>query len=184
MKSALAWELCLDGRGRNISFRYLKLAAQRIEQWDNPEIRDDLEPRSAIPPSTPDHNKDKDGLHKRLGNRPNYGNYWNFNRTSSMPAVRATHSKGPEPEFMEEEMDEMYQHVNLNDYEGIEEMPMSMESLLPPHIKAAHIVQAYEVQERRCYFCHETGHFRRECPKWLKLQKDKGNLNAKGALKL
>ena len=40
---------------------------------------------------------------------------------------------------------------DLNDYEGMEELsslPSATASLLPPHVKAAHIVYHYEQQEQ------------------------------------
>ena len=41
-----------------------------------------------------------------------------------------------------------------NDYEGVDSpSPSTTASLLPPHIKAAHIVYHYEQQEQRCYTC-------------------------------
>ena len=46
LKAALAWELCLNGRG-NIGFQDLKFVAQRIEQLDNQAISDDLEPHGS-----------------------------------------------------------------------------------------------------------------------------------------
>ena len=49
-----------------------------------------------------------------------------------------------------------------NDYEGVEEpssLPSTTASLLPPHVKAAHIAYHYEQQEQRYYTCNETGHF-------------------------
>ena len=72
---------------------------------------------------------------------------------------------------------------DLNDYEGVDSpLPSTTASLLPPHIKAAHIVYHYEQQEQWCYTCDETGHFLWDCPVHLKALKDKKGLNSKGAL--
>ena len=69
-----------------------------------------------------------------------------------------------------------------NNYEGTEELsslPSATTSLLPPHVKAAHIVCHYEEQEQ-CYTCDETGHFSHDCPVCLQALKDKKGLNSKG----
>ena len=71
-----------------------------------------------------------------------------------------------------------------NDYEGAEHFPSpsATASLLPPHVKAAHIAYHYKQQEPRCYTCDETGHFSCDCPIRLQALKDKKGLNSKGAL--
>ena len=72
-----------------------------------------------------------------------------------------------------------------NDYEGVEEpssFPSTTASLLPPHMKVAHIAYHYEQQEQQCYTCDETGHFSCNCPAHLQALKDKKGLNLKGAL--
>ena len=74
---------------------------------------------------------------------------------------------------------------DLNHYEGMEELsplPSATASLLPPHVKAAHIAYHYEQQEQQCYTCDETGHFSHDCPVHLQALKDKKGLNLKGAL--
>ena len=73
---------------------------------------------------------------------------------------------------------------DLNDYEGVGDSPSpsATASLLPPHVKVAHIVYHYEQQEQRCYTCDETGHFLHDCPTCLQALKDKKGLNSKGAL--
>ena len=73
---------------------------------------------------------------------------------------------------------------DLNDYEGMEELPSlpsTTASLLPPHVKAAQIAYHYEQQEQRCYTCDETGHFSCNCPVCLQALKNKKGLNSKGA---
>ena len=67
-----------------------------------------------------------------------------------------------------------------NDYEGVDSSSSTTTSLLPPHIKAAHIVYHYEQQEQWCYTCDQTGHFLWDCPVCLKALKDKKGLNSKG----
>ena len=70
-----------------------------------------------------------------------------------------------------------------NDYEGADSpSPSTTASLLPPHVKAAHIAYHYEQQEQQCYTCDETGHFSQDCLVCLKALKDKKGLNSKGAL--
>ena len=69
---------------------------------------------------------------------------------------------------------------DTNDYEGTDSTPSTTASLLPPHIKAAHIAYHYEQQEQRCYTCDQTGHFSQDCPVCLKALKDKKGLNSKG----
>ena len=71
-----------------------------------------------------------------------------------------------------------------NNYEGVEELsslPSATASLLPPHVKVAHIAYHYEQQEQQCYTCDETGHFSHDCPVCLQALKDKKGLNLKGA---
>ena len=41
LKSALAWEMCLDGRGCNRTFEEIKDAARQVEQRDDPNMSDD-----------------------------------------------------------------------------------------------------------------------------------------------
>ena len=67
-----------------------------------------------------------------------------------------------------------------NDYEGTDSPSSTTASLLPPHVKAAHIAYHYEQQEQRCYTCDQTGHFSWDCPVCLKALKDKKGLNSKG----
>ena len=71
-----------------------------------------------------------------------------------------------------------------NNYEGVEELsplPSATASLLPPHVKAAHIAYHYEQQKQRCYTCDKTGCFLCDCPICLQALKDKKGLNLKGA---
>ena len=70
-----------------------------------------------------------------------------------------------------------------NDYEGMEDpssQPSATTSLLPPHVKAAHVAYHYEEQEQQCYTCDETGHFSHKCPVCLQALKDMKCLNSKG----
>ena len=67
-----------------------------------------------------------------------------------------------------------------NDYEGADSTSSTTASLLPPHVKAAHVAYHYEQQEQRCYTCDQTDHFSWDCPVHLKALKDKKGLNSKG----
>ena len=67
-----------------------------------------------------------------------------------------------------------------NDYEGTDSPSSTTASLLPLHVKAAHIAYHYEKQEQWCYTCDQTGHFSWDCPVCLKALKDKKGLNSKG----
>ena len=71
---------------------------------------------------------------------------------------------------------------DLNNCEGADSpSPSATASLLPPHIKVAHIVYHYEQQEQQCYTCDETEHFSWDCPIHLQALKDKKGLKSKGA---
>ena len=41
LKSALAWEMCLDGGGRQMTYEEMKDAARRVEQREDPTTSDD-----------------------------------------------------------------------------------------------------------------------------------------------
>ena len=105
----------------------------------------------------------------------------------SWPAVRAVNLEDPRgnsPDHVDDsnlEDGAGDEGFDLNDYE---DSPSSCTtaSLLPLHIKAAHIAYHYEQQEQQCYTCDQTGHFSWDCPVCLKALKDKKGLNSKGAL--
>ena len=42
LKSALAWEMCLDGGGRQMTYEEIKDAARQVEQREDPTTSDDL----------------------------------------------------------------------------------------------------------------------------------------------
>ena len=94
LKAALAWELCLDGRGHNMTFRNLKMAAQRVEQRDNPEISDDPFVQDNMPATNPFHMDSQDdgrwdGNNRRNNNRwPQYAGYGHqTHRGGTQPTV-------------------------------------------------------------------------------------------------
>ena len=108
----------------------------------------------------------------------------------SWPAVRAVNMEdhrvncpdGMDGSNLEDGMGDV--GFDPNDYKGVEELsplPSTTTSLLPPHVKAAHIVYHYEQQEQQCYTCDEMGHFSCDCPVCLQALKDKKGLNSKGA---
>ena len=41
LKSALAWEMCLDGGGRQMTYEEIKDAARRVEQREDPTTSND-----------------------------------------------------------------------------------------------------------------------------------------------
>ena len=68
-----------------------------------------------------------------------------------------------------------------NNYEGADSPLSTTASLLPLHVKAAHIAYHYKQQEQWCYTCDQTGHFSWDCPVCLNALKDKKGLNLKEA---
>ena len=191
LKSALAWEMCLDGGGHQMTCEEIKDAAWWVEQREDPSMSDDLFVRENTV-STPwdDGYWDWGGQPQHNQGCPQYGNQmWPSNH--SWPAVRVVNIEDCRvncPDGMDDS--NLYDGVgdvgfDPNDYEGMEELsslPSATASLLPPHVKAAHIAYHHEQQEQWCYTCDETGHFSYNCPVGLQALKDKKGLNSKGAL--
>ena len=105
----------------------------------------------------------------------------------SWPAVRAVNLKDPRGNSPDCADDSNLEDgagdggFDLKDYEGADSPSSSTTtSLLPPHIKAAHIAYHYEQPEQQCYTCDQTRHFSQDCPVCLKALKDKKGLNSKG----
>ena len=188
LKSALAWEMCLDGGGQQMTYEDIKDTARSVEQREDPTTSDDpFVCDNATPTPQDDGQWDWGGQPHHNQTRPQYGGQ---TRTSNQnwPAVRAINLEDPRGNGAEEVDD-----GNLGDgaddggfdpsnYEGADSTPSTTTPLLPPHVKAARIAYHYEQQEQRCYTCDQTGHFSWDCPVHLKALKDKKGLNSKGVL--
>ena len=188
LKSTLAWEMCLDGGGWQMTYEEIKDAARRVEQREDPTTSDDPFVCDNATPASQDNGQwDQGGQPHCNQTCPQYGGQ---TRTSnqSWPAVRAVNlgdsggdgaDEADDGNLGEEADDAGFDPSN---YEGMDSTPSTTASLLPPHIKAAHIAYHYEQQEQWCYTCDQTGHFLRDCPVRLKALKDKKGLNSKGVL--
>ena len=188
LKSTLAWEMCLDGGGWQMTYEEIKDAARWVEQREDPTMSDDPFIReNATPTSRDDGQWDRGGQPHCNQARPQYrGQRRSSNH--SWPTVRAMNLedlRGDSPDHVD--------NSNLgdgaddggfdpNDYEGVDSPSSTTASLLPLHIKAACIAYHYEQQEQWCYTCYQTGHFSQDCPVRLKALKDKKGLNSKGVL--
>ena len=186
LQSALAWEMCLDGGGRQMTYEEIKDAARRVEQREDPTTSDDpFICDNVTPTPRDDGQQDRGGQPRRNQTHPQYGGQ---TRTSNQnwPAVRAINLEDTRGDGADKVDD-----GNLGDgvddggfdpsnYEGADSTPSTTTSLLPPNVKAAHIAYHYEQQEQWCYTCDQTGHFSWDCPVHLKALKDKKGLNSKG----
>ena len=172
-----------------MTYEEIKDAARHVEQREDPSMSDDPFVRENATPTLQD-----DGQWDQ-GGQPHCNQGWpqyrGHTRPSSQnwPAVRAVNLEDPKGNSPDHADDSNLEDgagdggFDLNDYEGVDSpSPSTTASLLPPHIKAAHIAYHYEQQEQWCYTCDETGHFSRDCPVCLKALKDKKGLNSKGAL--
>ena len=186
LKSTLAWEMCLDGGGQQMTYEEIKDAARRVEQREDPSMSNDPFVReNATPTSRDDGQQDRGGQPHRNQAHPQYGGQTRSSN-QNWPTVRAMNLedlRGDSPDHADDS--------NLgdgaddggfdpNDYEGVDSSSSTTASLLPPHVKAAHIAYHYEQQEQWCYTCNQTGHFLWDWPVRLKALKDKKGLNLKG----
>ena len=173
-----------------MTYKEIKDAARWVKQREDPSMSDDPFVRENAT-STPwdDGQQDQGGQPQCNQGQPQYGGQmWPSNH--SWPAVRAVNMEDPRvngPDSMDgSKLEDGVgdRGFDLNDYEdaGDSPSPSTTASLLPPHVKAAHIVYHYEQQEQRCYTCDETGHFSCDCPICLQALKGKKGLNSKGAL--
>ena len=165
LKSALAWEMCLDGGGWQMTYEGIKDTARRVEQREDPTTSDYPFVHDNVTPTSRDDGQwDRGGQLHHNQTRPQYGGQM---RTSnqSWPAVRAVNlgdSGGDGADEADdgnlgEEVDDA--GFDLSNYKGADSTPSTTTSLLPPHVKAAHIVYHYEQQEQPCYTCDQTGTF-------------------------
>ena len=165
LKSALAWEMCLDGGSRQMTYEEIKDVARQVEQRKDPTTSNDLFVCDNATPTPQDNGQqDRGGQPHRNQTHPQYGGQM---RTSNQnwPTVRAINLEDPRDDGADEADD-----GNLGDgaddggfdpsnYEGADSTPSTTTPLLPLHVKAAHIAYHYEQQEQRCYTCDQTGHF-------------------------
>ena len=186
LKSTLAWEMCLDGGGWQMTYEEIKDAARWVEQREDPTMSNDPFIReNATPTSQDDRQWDWGGQPHCNQTRPQYGGQTRPSN-QNWPTVRAMNLKnlrGDSPDQVDngnlgDGADDG--GFDLNDYEGMDSSSSTTASLLPLHVKAAHIAYHYEQQEQWCYTCDQTGHFLWDCPVHLKALKDKKGLNLKG----
>ena len=89
LKSALAWEMCLDGGGWQMTYEEIKDAARQVEQREDPTTSDDpFIHENATPTPRDDRQWDRGGQPRRNQTHPQYGGQA---RTSNQnwPMVRA-----------------------------------------------------------------------------------------------
>ena len=190
LKSALAWEMCLDGGGQQMTYEEIKDAARWVEQQEDPTMSNDPFVReNATPTSQDDGQQDRGGQPHRNQGWPQYGGQMRSSN-QSWPAVRAINLDDPRGDSPDHADDSNLGDgaddggFDPNNYEGADSPSPTTASLLPPHVKAAHIAYHYEQQEQWCYTCDQTGHFSQDCPVCLKALKDKKGLNSKGVLNM
>ena len=171
-----------------MTYEEIKDAARWVEQREDPSMSNDLFMRENTTPNLQDDGQwDWGGQPHCNQGQPQYGGQMRPS-SQSWPAVRAVNLEDPRgngPDCTDDSnLDDGAGDggFNPNDYEGVDSSsPSTTASLLPPHVKAAHIAYHYEQQEQQCYTCDETGHFSWDCPVCLKALKDKKGLNSKGA---
>ena len=74
LKSALAWEMCLDGGGWQMTYEEIKDAARQVEQWEDPTMSNDPFMReNATPTSWDDGQWDRGRQPCRNQGQPQYG---------------------------------------------------------------------------------------------------------------
>ena len=187
LKSSLAWEMCLDGGGWQMTYKEIKDAARWVEQREDPGMSDDpfvRENATSTPWDDAQWDQGRQPCHNQ--GRPQYRSQMRSSN-QNWPAVR-----GINLEDLRGDSPDCADNSNLgdgaddggfdpNDYEGADSPSSTTASLLPLHVKAAHIVYHYEQQEQWCYTCDQTGHFSQDCPVCFKALKDKKGLNLKGA---
>ena len=187
LKSALAWEMCLDGGGRQMTYEEIKDAARQVEQRADPTTSGDPFIReNATPTSWDDRQWDRGRQPHCNQTCPQYGGQMRSSN-QNWPTVRAMNLEDLRGDGPDQADDDNLGDgaddggFDPNDYEGADSSSSTTASLLPLHIKAAHIAYHYEQQEQWCYTCDQTGHFSWDCPVHLKALKYKKGLNLKGA---
>ena len=147
LKSALAWEMSLDGGGHQMTYEEIKDAARQVEQREDPSMSNDqFVQDNTVPTSEDDRHQDQDGQCQCNQGHPQYGSYIHpINH--SQPAVRAVNMEdhrakdyhnGTDNCHLEEGVGDM--GFDPNDYEGVEELPSlpsTTASLLPNPCKSS-----------------------------------------------
>ena len=137
LKSALAWEMCLDGGGRQMTYEEIKDAARWVEQREDPTTSDDPFIRdNATPTSRDDGQRDRGGQPHRNQTRPQYGGQM---RTSnqSWPTVRAINLEDPRGDGADEADDGNLEDgaddggFDPSNYEGTDSAPIHYRSPAP-----------------------------------------------------
>ena len=74
LKSALAWEMCLDGGSQQMTYEEIKDAARWVEQWEDPTMSDDPFIRENATPTLQDDGQwDQGGQPCSNQGQPQYG---------------------------------------------------------------------------------------------------------------
>ena len=171
-----------------MTYEEIKDAARHVEQREDPSMSNDPSMMENGTPNPWDDGQWDWGRQPHCNQgQPQYGGQMRPSG-QSWPAVRAINLEDPRGDSPNCADDSNLDDgagdggFDPNDYEGVDSsLPSTTASLLPPHIKAAHIAYHYEQQEQWCYTCDKTGHFSLDCPVSLKALKDKKGLNSKGA---
>ena len=95
LKSALAWEMCLDRGGQQMTYEETKDAARWVEQREDPSMSDDPFMReNATPTPRDDRQWDWGGQPQCNQGRPQYGGQMRSSN-QNWPAVRAINLEDP-----------------------------------------------------------------------------------------
>ena len=188
LKSALAWEMCLDGGGQQMTYEEIKDAARWVEQREDPSMSNDPFMRENPTSTMRDDGQWDWGRQPHCNQgQPQYRGQMRPSNLSWL-AVQAVNMEDPRGNSPNDADDSNLEDgvgeggFDPNDYEDAgSPSPPTTASLLPLHVKAAHIAYHYEEQEQRCYTCDKTGHFSWDCPICLQALKGKKGLNSKGA---
>ena len=157
-KSALAWEMCLDGGGWQMTYEEIKDAARQVEQREDPSMSDDPFVRENATPTSWDDGQWDRGRQPRCNQgQPQYrGQMRSSNK--NWPAVRAINLEDPRRDSPDHVDNSNLEDgagdggFDPNDYEGVDSPSPTTASLLPPHVRAACIAYHYEQQEQRVLY--------------------------------
>ena len=139
LKSALAWEMCLDGGSRQMTYEEIKDVARRVEQREDPTTSDDPFVHENVTPTPQDDGqRDWGGQPHRNQTHPQYRGQA---RTSNQnwPTVRAMNLEDLRGNGADEADDGNLGDgaddggFDPNDYEGADSTSSTTASLLPLH---------------------------------------------------